>query len=244
MIVTRDERFESAGESLAGSFILAEEDVRPTLLFLHGAGKATKERALPLAIRLAELHRLSSFTFDFSGHGESTGDIGASSLNKRLCEAKAALTFAGIQAPMSVCAFSMGAHIGLELAALESIRALVLFYPAVYSQDAVAIPFGSGEFSRIIRHERSWAHSDVFERLGEFTGNLLLITGENDHVIPAEVPELLLGHAHHAATRRRIVIPDAPHLMLPLLFEREDLLDNVCQAIHESVSGPPRSATP
>lgn len=58
------------------------------LVWLHGGGRSTKERSVPMAEKLLALD-ISSVTFDHSGHGESTGSLSESSLTRRERQAQA-----------------------------------------------------------------------------------------------------------------------------------------------------------
>src|SRR4051794_17833447 len=99
--------FQVGNERLVGQLVLSHTKEKPSVLFVHGAGKATKERSQPLAERLAE-RSISSFAWDCSGHGESTGTMNHSSLQKRTIEAQMALTYTDPNQPLSICGFSMG----------------------------------------------------------------------------------------------------------------------------------------
>lgn len=234
----KEVQFPAGEEMISGRFVMPEGlNTAPRVLLLHGAGKATKERALPLAIRLAEDHGIPSFGFDFSGHGASTGSMETSSLKKRVEEANAAIEYAEITEPLSLCGFSMGGHIALELLKKKSVRALLLFYPGLYTPDALDVPFGDPAFHSIIRRDRSWASTEGFETIKQFTGNLLIVIGEKDEVIPPEIPQTLMENSTRAANKRLIVVPQAPHGMLPALFEAPDLFKDVCTTIKEYVDG-------
>lgn len=65
-MITRDLSFAAGEELLAAKRVTPDGPVSARMLFLHGAGKAVKERALPLAERLAVNHSIESFLFDFS----------------------------------------------------------------------------------------------------------------------------------------------------------------------------------
>ncbi len=225
--------FATNDESLRGRFITpsAGANARPHILFLHGAGKSTKERSIPLATRLAEEFGLSSFAFDFSGHGNSTGLLAGSSLEKRTLEAKVAIRFASFSRELTVCGFSMGAHIALELLKSEPLTNLVLFYPGLYASAAFNKRFGNPEFSAVLRQDKSWELADVLIPLRRFEGNLLIVLGENDQVVPREVPELIYSNATSARTRRIIEVPGAPHLLLQTLFDNHLLYTDVCRSI-------------
>jgi alpha-beta hydrolase superfamily lysophospholipase len=102
-------RFFVGREKLVGNIISDNTENEPTLLFLHGAGKATKERSNYIAFELAK-HGIRSFSFDFSGHGESSGKLEESSLRKRVEEASAALNFLNHSEAVTLYGSSMGAH--------------------------------------------------------------------------------------------------------------------------------------
>ena len=61
---------------------------RPEILVLHGAGSANMGRALPLISNIVEVTGKGALSFDFSGHGKSTGQLKNSSLKKRTEEAR------------------------------------------------------------------------------------------------------------------------------------------------------------
>ena len=233
-MMRRDVQFTSGKEQLAGRLFSSPTSTSQTgVLFLHGAGQATKERAEPIVEKIYETGGLSSFTFDFSGHGKSSGTLESSSLQKRVSEARAALTACGFQQPISVCASSMGGHVALELLKYVNIQSLLLFYPAVYTKDAVDLPFGDPLFSSIIRGEKSWENSNVFNYLHDFTGNLLVVAGQKDNVIPREVIDLIMSNANLTNPKRLIVIEDAPHLLLSTLYERPSVFEDICNTIIE-----------
>lgn len=231
-MIRRDVQFSSGEEQLAGR--LFSPSISPSeagILFLHGAGQATKERAEPIIEKLYEIGCISSFTFDFSGHGKSSGTLEASSLRKRILEARSALSASGFRQPISVCASSMGGHVALELLQYVNVQSLILFYPAVYATDAMDLPFGNPLFSETIRREKSWLDSNAFTYLRGFTGNILVVAGEKDTVIPKEVIDLIISNSSSANHKRLIVLEDAPHLLLPTLYERKEIFNDICNTI-------------
>lgn len=150
-----DISFNANKERLAGRLIIPLVlQSKSGILFLHGAGKSNKERSQPIAMRLAEEYGIPSFLFDFSGHGGSTGNLESSSLQKRIQESIEAAQASGFSNSMTVCAFSMGGHVALELLDDLQIQNLVLFYPAVYTDLANKISFGDPAFSEMIRKKK------------------------------------------------------------------------------------------
>src|SRR5258708_187910 len=75
MAIYKAGRFSADNEVLAYTQILPEQpSPLPTVLSLHGAGAAVRQRVFYLADALADLG-LGTFSFDFSGHGESSGNL-------------------------------------------------------------------------------------------------------------------------------------------------------------------------
>lgn len=226
-MIRKDISFKAGEETLAGRLFSTSSKPSKGLLFLHGAGKSTKERAEPIVEKIGSESCLNSFTFDFSGHGMSSGTLEASSLQKRVLESKAALATSGFEEPISICAFSMGGHIALELLQHINVHTLVLFYPAVYTEEVFDVPFGNPLFTTTIRKERSWENAKAFSHLRTFTGNLIVVAGEEDNIIPADVIESIMTNACLANRKRLFIIKQAPHLLLPILYDQKEVFDEV-----------------
>lgn len=222
-------------ETLVGSAVLATAGSSPQILFLHGAGKSNKERALPLAERLASEHGISSFLFDFSGHGQSSGSLQTSSLEKRVREATDAVRAGRLQPNFSVCAFSMGAHVALSIIDTHQVSSLNLFYPAVYPTGAQSLQFGP-EFSASIRREGAWRNSRRFDSLGRFEGALLVAVGDQDEIIPPDLPQKLVEAAPKARSRELVMISRGTHTLLPDIYASEELFKQITNKVVVNVS--------
>lgn len=224
----KNAQIEVNNEKIA-ALLVGTEAERPKALFLHGAGQATKERALPLAEELAA-SGFDSVLFDFSGHGESTGELLTSSLSKRVSEAKAvAAHFQFV--PETLVAFSMGGHIALELLKEWPIRSLILFYPAIYADEATAVSFGEG-FSDIIRVPESWRRASIVDNLEDFEGTLLIVVGGNDAVIPRGVIQLLESKAIHASKKEVCVVPNVGHALLEKVYADPRLREKIFRLLN------------
>jgi len=222
--------FLADNETLSGQILTHQEGDYPRLLFLHGAGQSSKEKILPLAERLLEAG-LASFSFDFSGHGESSGKSEQSSLKKRVAEAQAALNFLSPQRRV-LCAFSMSGHVALELLKTNPFETLVLFCPAIYAPEAFEAPF-DGRFTVIIRQNESWKRSQAVQALDDFTGKLLLFSGEKDEVIPKGVIELIEAHAQQAARKETVTLPGAGHFLIQAALQNPKIMDTYVEKIVE-----------
>ncbi len=188
-------------------------------LVLHGAGRA--DRA---GFRLIREHLfakgVSTCAFDFIGHGETGGELLGSSLQQRTHQVLTILRHRPLEHPMAVIAASMGAYTAVKLLEHVNVRTLVLLVPAMYTHRAYAVPFGP-RFSQIIRQPQSWVDSDAWKILARFTGSLLVVTGENDAVIPADVIRRIYDSAENAATRVLYVARAASHFALTDLYDRD-----------------------
>jgi len=223
-------RFTAGGEQLTGCLVAHDKDQKPQVLFLHGAGAGTMQRQLPIAEYLLEKKGIASFLFDFSGHGESSGTLATSSLARRVSEAEAALQFFDVTSPFSLCGFSMGGHVALELLARYPVANLVLFYPGVYAAEAYSESFGEG-FSEIIRQPNSWKDAAVVKNLHTFSGNFLLVIGEEDTVIPPGVIDMLDEAAQQAKKKEILKIPHASHLFLQAYLQNFETKMTLCEKI-------------
>lgn len=207
----REINFVAGVETLHGTLDIAENDVLPRVLSLHGAGPSNRARARYITEYLAQ-NGISSVRFDFSGHGNSSGQLKDSTLAKRLNEARAAVKFLDKHAlsPKTLIGTSMGGHVAARLTAELTIANLILFCPAAYAAEAEELPFGSG-FTEVIRRPNSFNTSLVFECLRTFSGNLLIVFGDADEIIPGPIVEHFLSSAAQANTRVLLRIKNAPH---------------------------------
>lgn len=204
-------------------------------IVLHGAGQSSRKRFSRMRTNL-NAHGIPSVSFDFIGHGETGGALLGTSLRARTKQAAIVIRHACAE-PLTLIAASMGAYTAIKLTEMFSVNNLVLMVPAVYTPKAYDIEFGP-EFSAIIRVPNSWQDSDAFSILKGFTGNLLIIAAENDHVIPIEVTERIHESARHARSNRLHIVPESTHLSLfPKLDDFHLALDMIvasCRGVRDS----------
>lgn len=199
------------GNEVISGVILSNDNIliKPKFVFLHGAGIGVKEMIYNVSAPILNSGS-NILSIDFSGHGESSGELKKSSLQKRVIEAKASIDKFSPNGPLIVCGASMGGYIAIRMLELYEIETLILFCPALYGAKAYAVPFDCG-FSEIIRSPNSWQNTDVLGLLENFSGKLLIIMGENDEVIPPGVIELINKHTPKAIKKEIYIIPNCPH---------------------------------
>jgi uncharacterized protein len=200
-----------------------------SLLCMHGAGTSSKHLLEPLRIGLFT-HQLHSAAFDFIGHGDTGGVLAFSSLHERLNQACDVIEALCSPQPLSIIASSMSGYTAIKLTEKYMIQNLILFVPAVYHVDAFSIPFNQG-FSDIIRQPKSWLHTDAWDILQKFEGNLLIVYAENDAVIPVEIVEKLYESAANAKTRKMHLVEKSPHRVLDFLAQNQAVLQDVIDVV-------------
>ena len=145
-----------AGTSLRGDATPGECG---NVLLLHGAGASARNKFSILRHALEALG-VGMTCFDCIGHGETGGEISESSLLSRTRQAEAVIAHRGLDAPLSLVGFSMGAYNAIRLTQTHEVGSLILIVPGVYTPSAYGLPFGP-QFSSTIRRERSWEESDA-----------------------------------------------------------------------------------
>ncbi|MDH2432635.1 alpha/beta fold hydrolase [Pokkaliibacter sp. MBI-7] len=170
----------------------------PQVLCLHGAGQSHRGRFHWLREALWQ-RGIGSLALDMPGHGDSAGVLKQSSLRERTGQALRVLATQPWAAPLTVVGASMSGYTALRLSTAVPVANLVLMVPAAYHRDAYSMRFDQG-FTGLIRQPGSWQYSDAWERLQAFRGNLLLLSGQEDEVIPTEVLQRYEQHARQAAS--------------------------------------------
>ncbi|MFK4102787.1 alpha/beta fold hydrolase [Streptomyces sp. NPDC019531] len=187
----------------------------PIAVLLHGAGNSGKERFLPLLDEFVA-HGCHALAFDFSGHGESSGELAELSLRGRFEQAVSVIdAHAPADGSLVLVGFSMSGQTVADLALHygERIAALGLCAPAVYAAEAWDMQFGrgDGEFSGIIRQPASWRRSPALEVLRAYEGRAVLAVPGTDAVIPPEVTEAVQEALAFRSQFTRFELPEADH---------------------------------
>lgn len=204
------------------------------ILFLHGAGSSDKNRAKYLQ-KILKAKGVPSLSFDFTGHGGIRSELAKSSLKDRVSESVKAVTNFGLNAPLNICGSSMGGYIAIKMLEKYDLANLILFCPAVYDKKAYDVNFGEN-FSYLIRMENSWKNSDAFEILENFRGNVLIVIGEEDEVIPKELMKMIDSSLKRVKCKEFIRIPNCPHTIHTWLNQNKTIATKIADKITHFVS--------
>ncbi|MCP9207770.1 alpha/beta hydrolase [Streptomyces sp. NEAU-Y11] len=203
------------GERLGcAAFAPAAPAVGATAVVLHGAGTSDKERMLGLMRDLAATGR-TAVACDFSGHGESSGELGELSLERRFTQARA-LIDQSVPASdeLVLIGFSMSGQTVADLLVHYGPRVTTigLCAPAVYARDAWQVPFRAGSgFTEIIRTPESWRSSAALDTFRAYRARAVLAVPARDEVIPPEVTEAVADALAEEAVLGHLVLPEAEH---------------------------------
>lgn len=205
------------------------------LLMLHGAGQSNRSAFDLLRLYFWE-HGISTAAFDFIGHGETGGRLTHSSLKSRTEQVCRVIDALHLSPPLSIWAASMSGYTAVKLLEHYEIAHLVLLVPAMYTADAYEVRFDQG-FSELIRSPNSWEQSDAWALLGHYTGQLMIVSAENDAVIPPGVIRRIHEAAVRAQTHDLFVAPGASHSVITdLRAQQPGDLNQLLDAVTAMVS--------
>lgn len=203
-------QFDFGADKIAFSRYLSDGSERATLVSLHGAGPAGRERVDYLCRHL-QSRGVSSFAFDFTGHGESSGILTESSLSKRSLEAQGAIENSDFINPNIFIGTSMGAFVSLMLLNRYNPSHLILFCPAMYGDEALDVPFDE-RFTKILRAEGSFEGSSYLDALRAFEGKTIIFIGTEDQIIPRRVIRIY-EEARSGRDHETVWLPGAEHVI-------------------------------
>lgn len=194
-------------------------EIAGTALILHGGGSSSVARFEALRAFLFQ-RNIETLGFDCIGHGRTGGAQLGSTLEERVLQVLAVVESEHLNpAALALLGFSMGAYVAVKAGSLLGASGLCLAIPAAYTALAFTTPFGP-LFSQLLRAPRSWVDSDAFDLVRAYAGHLLVVSAENDVVVPAEISRRYLSSGTHCASRAQHVIARSGHDLIAH-FERE-----------------------
>jgi alpha-beta hydrolase superfamily lysophospholipase len=183
-----------------------DSTVRATVFICHGIGE-TVENWLPVQRMLAS-RGVASLVFDYAGYGRSTGFFSPSRAESNALAAFDWLRQVAPTAPIWQLGFSLGSGIAASVAAGMSVSGLVLC-AAFTSLREGAVSCGFPRYLAFLVPP-IWRNA---EELVEFTGDLLIVHGEDDELFPVRMADELSTAC--AGSSSLVVVPglvhDEPH---------------------------------
>lgn len=230
---TRPKKFAVNFKEFKLNASVLNQNCEDQILMIHG-GARNQTLFDDLRVKLLE-SSMGSLAFDCIGHGQSEGQLSDSSLHDRTQQALSIIQNQNekITACMGV---SMGAYNAIQLSKQLNLHALILVVPGVYTPSAYHVNFGE-QFSKIIRTENSWMNSDAWEILSTFKGKLLIVSAENDEVVPSAIPAKLYESAINTEWKHHMIVPNAIHKkFMEYVWNNENIKEEFFELLLHCVS--------
>lgn len=225
---SRDERVAIAvdGGCIAGTLVTPTPRL-PGVLFVHGWG-GSQDQYLARARQVAALGCVC-LTFDLRGHAGTQPQQETVSRENNLRDVVAAYDVLAAHrlvdpASIAVVGSSYGGYLAAILTSLRAVKWLALRAPALYMDqdwDAPKRQLHHGDELLMYRQHLVMAVNNKALRACEtFTGDVLVVESERDHVIPHPVIASYLEATKHAHSLTYRVLEEADHGLTDETWQR------------------------
>ncbi len=203
----------------------------PDVFMMHGAGESDQTRLKVLADLFLK-HGFSPLTFDFVGHGKSSGVLSQSSLQERFELADFLINhfiIAKSGYPKIILGFSMSRQTAIQLLQkYPEVEKVVLCSPAIYSDQVWNLPFDSG-FTEQIKKPYSFMNSTKSQQiLSDYTGKVVLVVPDVDKVISPQIADLIEKNSKNF---KKIVVTGGEYQLAKWMTNRVDTAENLVTEI-------------
>ena len=213
--------FYSDGQRIDGSLVTPEKmrGNHPGVIFFHGM--TSSERGyIPIAQRLAK-KGIVAMTLSLRGHGSSEGDFNKLTVNDAVVDGFSAYDFFLQQdfvdkKRIGLCGTSVGAAVGSIMSSKREVKSLVLRVPATYTDKMMIMTYADimADEGQLFQKIKNISDTLALKAISKFKGSLLVITSENDSVIPVTIPARYLSQTENAKKKKLIQISGATHNLL------------------------------
>jgi pimeloyl-ACP methyl ester carboxylesterase len=213
---------------IAGTFISAEKERLPGVLFVHGWG-ASQEQCLPQASAIAEVG-CACLTFDLRGHGLTKDQRNRVSREHNLRDVIAGYDFLASRAEVNALAIgavgtSYGAYLAAIVTSLRAVCHLALQAPAIYRDVDWAQPkiklHEDPELALYRRRVVGPLDNRALRACAGYRGHVLIVECQYDAIVPHPVSESYAAAFIRSRTLRSRVIANADHALSEERWRRE-----------------------
>jgi esterase/lipase len=195
---------------------------------------SSEKNYLPIAQKLAE-KGIVGLTLSIRGHGDSDGNFDNLTILDAIQDGFNAYDFLTSydfidNNRIGVCGASLGAAIALAVAQKHQVKSLVLRVPALYTPEMIDMTYKKimSDEENIFAKISDFSEIPAIKSMEYYKGNLLIVTSENDSVIPPQIPKALLENAISTKSKKLVEIKDATHALLNDKW-REQFVRNTVQ---------------
>lgn len=190
----------------------------PGVVLIHGFGSSEKNY-LPLAERLSECG-IVALTVNLRGHGVGAEENNILKVKDGFLDGILSYDFlAGNdfidKDRIGMCGSSFGGGISAYVSGVRNLKSLVLRAPAAYTDIFMHL-----SLKEIIKNEedkfngmQNISNTPAIKNLEKFTGSMLVISSENDSIIPEKMINAFFDAPRHPRKKELVEIKDAPHAL-------------------------------
>jgi alpha-beta hydrolase superfamily lysophospholipase len=217
-----------ADRILAGALHLpADRQCAPWVVLCHGLFSSMASEKFTALAELLSRSGIAALRFDFSGCGQSTGEIADTTVSRRLQELEAVVDFADSHTKLSrnraLMGSSLGGFVALLLAARRPFKALSL-WATPYDLATIRANIPPQDLQRLKQDFFTDAAGYQLDTLYIDTP-MQIIHGACDEIVPVNHSDRLCSIDNPLC--QRIIIPDADH-SISKPHHRKKALDACC----------------
>jgi uncharacterized protein len=219
-VITQKIQFASEGSQIKGTLITPKimKEKNPGVIFFHGLTSSEKGY-ISFAEKLAE-HGIVSLTLNVRGHGESEGDFDKLTVNDVILDGLNAYDFFAKYDfidpdRIGLLGKSVGGAIVSSVSAQRKVKSVLLSMPAAYTDEMMRMPFNKIQPNvyAIFQNMENIGDTKACQAIAQYEGNLLIVIGEKDDIVPLDVTSEYFNIANKAQRKEKVIIKDSLHVL-------------------------------
>lgn len=206
----------SNGIYLDASLVSPDTDTKPFPIVLTFHGMTSSKDSYVKLGELLSNYRISTLAVSLQGHGQSEGDFAKTKVKDLTQNGRDSLKFLKNlpeidNQKMGVLGTSVGSHIAACIS--NEFKSIILRVPGLYNEtmlDMTCEEIMNSEKS-VFNNLTNLTNILAIKSISTFKGDLLIVTSENDSIIPAKIAEAILNNTPLAKSKRIKQINGADH---------------------------------
>jgi esterase/lipase len=221
-------QFLSEGKQIKGTLITPEKikEKNPGVIFFHGLTSSEKGY-IPYAEKLAE-YGIVGLTLSVRGHGESEGDFTKLTVKDVIIDGLNAYDFFAKYEfidpnRIGLLGKSIGGAIVSCVSAQRKVKSILLTMPAAYTDEMMRMPFSQIEpiVHKIFRNMDKISETKACQAIAKFEGDLLVVIGEKDDIVPLDVTSEYFNIAKKAHRKKKVITKDSLHVLEKVKWRKQ-----------------------